>query len=145
MPLYYFNLKDSRGALIDPDGAEFPDDDAALAYGREVADELMLGREVQTRSWRLIVCDGERRPRFELLFASLDRSLNHLAPEMRANVERYYGNQAQLADAICNIHQTINQVRGTIAQSENKPYLAAINGVALIDTPRAPAVRDPIA
>ena len=48
----------------------------------------MSCREAQTRTWRLDVYDSNGGRIFELPFASIDPTLDHLAPEMRTTVER---------------------------------------------------------
>ena len=47
----------------------------------------MSGREAQTRSWRLDVYEDNNERIFEIPFVSIDRSLDHLVPELRTIVE----------------------------------------------------------
>jgi hypothetical protein len=128
MPLYYFNLKDVQGTHVDPDGTLLRDDSAALDHARQVAQELMQHREARTRSWRLQACDADRRALFELLFATLDHTMNELPPALRHDVETTSARTAGLSDAISNIRTTLHQIRGTLAKSERSPYLAALDG-----------------
>jgi hypothetical protein len=131
MPKYFFNLKHQGNIIHDLEGAELPDDAAAMAHARMVAAELMRHREPRMRGARLQVCDDDRIRCFDLLFASVDESIAHLAPELRTSVEVYYGNAASLTDAINDIRFTLLQVKGTIAKSNQAPYIAAIEGVRL--------------
>src|SRR5262245_19690696 len=100
MPLYFFNLKDGRGVIPDPDGTELGDDASARAHATEVARELLHRREKTCRAWRLQVCDAERRPLFEVLLAEADESLDHLSPELRTRLNTVYVKTGGLNDAI---------------------------------------------
>jgi hypothetical protein len=84
MPRYFFNLKDGRRIVPDPDGTELPDEDSARAHARQVVWELTRNCEQRTNSWRLAVCDGRGAPCFEVLFASVDESVTQLPHAMRA-------------------------------------------------------------
>jgi hypothetical protein len=74
MSLYYFILKTGRRTYPDTEGQEFPDDTAAQDYAEAVARELMRNRETDTAHWRIQVCDDHLQPRYEYLFADLDRT-----------------------------------------------------------------------
>lgn len=128
MPVYYFNLKDAYGIHVDPEGTELPDEAHALEHGRQVALELMQSRETRTRSWRLQVCDENRITVFELLFATVDRTMHRFAPSMRSTIEAVSARTAGLSDAIGDVRTTLHQIKGTLARSEGAPYLAALNG-----------------
>jgi hypothetical protein len=39
MPHYFFDIKDSK-RVVDPTGTEFPNDDAAIRYGEELAAKI---------------------------------------------------------------------------------------------------------
>jgi hypothetical protein len=132
MPCYFFNLKDGRRTIRDPDGTEFPDDSAARDHATRVARELMKNTESRTRAWRINVCDGDGMTRFELLFASIDDSIAHLSPDLRSSVEDVCGKTASLSDTINQVQTTLLQVRGTLAQAERAPYLAVLNGVRIV-------------
>ena len=49
--------------------------------------ELMDHRKTTTRSWRLDVYENGAEKVFEILFASIDETLNHLKPDNRKLVE----------------------------------------------------------
>ena len=125
---YYFNLKRRDGTLVDPDGLDLPDQTAAREYALQVMSELMRNANVRTRAWRLAVMDQDKQSCFELLFASYDDSMAHLPPEFRSSVEMACRRHASLMDAIVDVRTTMPQIRGTLARSDRKPYVAAEDG-----------------
>jgi hypothetical protein len=131
MPLYFFNLKTGEGTIRDPDGTDLPNEQAAWEHARLVACELMQHRQPQTNSWRIDVRDSVGRQCVDLLFASVDDSINHLRPELRSSVENLCAKSAALNETIHAVRSTLSQVMGTIARSEGGPYLAALDGVAV--------------
>jgi hypothetical protein len=128
MPSYYFNLKKREGTLLDADGTNLPDEAAARKHALHVMGELMRHANVRTRGWRLAVIDENRRTCFELLFASHDDSMAHLTPEWRTSVETICRRHALLTDAIVDVRTTMLQIKGTLARSDRRPYVAAENG-----------------
>lgn len=98
MPTYYFNLKGIQERYLDPYGTELADDAQAREHARQVALELMQGREGKTRSWRLEICDVTRSPIFELLFAKVDPTLTELPPNFRTTVEQACARTGALMD-----------------------------------------------
>jgi hypothetical protein len=128
MPSYYFNLKRREGTLLDADGTNLPDEAAARKHALHVMSELMCHANVRTRGWRLDVIDEHRRSCFELLFASHDDSMAHLSPELRTSVETICRRHALLTDAIVDVRTTMLQIKGTLARSDRRPYVAAENG-----------------
>jgi hypothetical protein len=131
MPRYFFSIKDDRRIVSDPEGTELPDEDSALAHACQVVSELTRNREQRTSSWRLAVCDGHGALCFELLFASVDESITRLPPAMRALVENACRNTALLKDEASQVRMTLRRLRGTMAQYDNAPYLASVNGMPL--------------
>jgi hypothetical protein len=128
MPLYTFKLISGFSPISDDIGIHAPDREHALAYGKEVAREVMRGCEVQTRSWRLDIIEDGRECIVEIPFATVDPTLDHLSPELRRLVER-------LCDSLRSWHETLNATRATMRESRalvalarGKPYLAANNG-----------------
>jgi hypothetical protein len=128
MPRYYFDLKKRDETLYDNDGADLPDEAAARDHALRVMSELMRNTNARTRSWRLAVMGQDRQSCFELLFASYDDSMAHLTPELRSSVELVCRRHASLTDAIVDVRTTMLQIRGTLARSESRPYVAADNG-----------------
>src|SRR5215471_6771083 len=87
MPTYTFRLLDDSGGVADDLGLRLADTKAAYGYARDVALELMDHREATTRSWRLDVYENGAEKVFEILFAGIDETLNHLKPDNRKLVE----------------------------------------------------------
>jgi uncharacterized protein DUF6894 len=80
MPLYFFNLRDATGLILDPDGTYFSDESSAREHARIVARELMHNPELDWRAWQLEVCDAERRPFFHQPFVEVDPLPAQLPP-----------------------------------------------------------------
>jgi hypothetical protein len=76
----------------------------------------------------MAVMDQGKQSCFELLFASYDDSMAHLPPEFRSSVEMACRRHASLMDAIVDVRTTMPQIRGTLARSDRKPYVAAEDG-----------------
>lgn len=131
MARYYFDLVDSHGRVLDPDGTELLNEASAREHAAVVARELMRHREFRTRHWRLFVSDGERLPCFTILFATVDDSLAHLSPALRESFETLSEKKASLNTAIHDVRQSIYQVRATLARADGAPYLASVSGVRL--------------
>lgn len=128
MPLYRFNLRDGEGLCADPDGVVLADQTAAMAYARQVAQELMRSCELKTRHWKLEVCDDTGVVLFETPFASVDHTLDHLSAELRLSVERLSEGMAGLAAAVSECRMTLFKSRAILACFDGKPYLASRNG-----------------
>lgn len=131
MSTYYFNLKDCRTTIPDSEGTVLSDDAAAREHAVVVAREAMRNNEVRTRNWRIQVCDSNRSPRFEILFASVDETIECLPTDIRRSVEDVSRKFASLSDAIADVKMTILQVRATLARTEGAPYLVAMDGLRL--------------
>ena len=134
MPTYTFKLRDGRGGLEDASGVTLPDRETALRYAHDVIHELMRSRELETRSWCLEVYEnGENdSPICEVPFASLDPSLDHLAPNFRTMVEGISERKRLLSDVIHTVKDTIQESRALVARARGKPYLASRFGRAVI-------------
>ena len=52
----------------------------------------------------------------------------HLTPELRTSVETICRRHALLTDAIVDVRTTMLQLKGTLARSDRRPYVAAENG-----------------
>lgn len=87
MPRYYFNLRDGTAGVSDPDGTSLPDYAAASERAAQLARELMRQSEVKRRHWQLDVCDERGKVLFNLPFAGVDRTIDHLRPRTRQLVE----------------------------------------------------------
>lgn len=132
MPLYTFELRDGAAPLTDSIGLHLPYRERALAYAKEVARELMQGREGQTRCWRLDVYENQGERVFEIAFAALDPTLDQLAPDLRNTMERLCGSYRSCREAIHAAQITMRESRALVALSRGKPYLAASAGEQII-------------
>jgi hypothetical protein len=87
----------------------------------------MRGREVQTRSWRLDVYEnGELIS--QIPFASVDPTLDHLGPRVRATVEASCATIRSARETVSAAHATMRESRALVARSRGKPYLAVERG-----------------
>lgn len=131
MATYYFDLQTGTGFIRDPIGTELADQEAARIHACAVARELMHRRESKSRHWRLFIRRNGEAPDFQVLFATVDQSMDMLGADVRRSVERISGNIAGLSEAISDLRLTLHQVRATMAKADAKLHLAAINGVRL--------------
>jgi|ERR1043165_6697256 hypothetical protein len=128
MPTYTFRLLDDSGGVADDLGLGLPDTKAAYSYARDVALELMDHREANTRSWRLDVYENGAEKLFEILFASIDETLNHLRPHNRKLVEMTAMRRRLLQDTLNAAWITYRESQALLARSQGKLYLAADHG-----------------
>jgi hypothetical protein len=131
MPTYTFKLQDGDAGLADETGVQLRDREQALQYAHSVIHELANRREAQTRLWQLDVYEN-KQPIFEIPFASLDPSLDHLNPAYRTIVEDAYDKQRSLRSALHAAQVTIQESRALVARSRGKPYLASRFGRSII-------------
>jgi len=122
MPRYHFNVINCDGTLLDPEGTELPDVEAAREHAHQVMAELMRNSGTRTRLWRLAVSDHNMLPCFECLFVSHDESIAHLTPELRSSVEKARRQEVALTDAIIDVRGSILQLRSTLARADAIPY-----------------------
>jgi|SRR5215472_6318163 len=125
MAVYHFNLRDGGAGIADTEGTELPSIDAAKAHATEVARELMRRKEPTKRTWRLDVIDGDGTPMFELPFAKVDPTLDHLAPDLRELVERLSESKRSLSETIFSSESLVLGIRAVDARRKGKPYIAA--------------------
>jgi hypothetical protein len=128
MPTYTFELKDGSCGIADETGVPLPDREHALRYAQDVARELMGGREPQTRFWRLDVYEDGGERIFEIPFVRIDRTLDHLVPELRTIMEGMCDRQRALKEAIYAACVTVRESRALMAMAHGKPYLATCAG-----------------
>ena len=128
MPTYTFRLLDDTGGVTDDLGVRLPDTKAAYGYACNVALELMDHREATTRSWRLDVYENRAEKLFEVLFASVDETLNHLKPDNRKLVEVTAMRRRLLQDTLHAAWITCRESQALLARSRGKLYLAADHG-----------------
>jgi hypothetical protein len=134
MPTYTFKLQDGCGGVEDETGVTLPDDDRAIRYAYDVVHELMRCRELETRSWCLDVYEGSKVdiPICEIPFASVDPSLDHLAPKLRTMVEAAAERMGGLREVIHSVRGTVEESRALVARARGKPYLASRFGKSVI-------------
>jgi hypothetical protein len=134
MAVYHFNLRDCGAGIPDLEGTELASVDAAKAHARVVARELMKSKEFKKRVWRLDVLDGDGARVFELPFATVDPTLDHLAPDLRLLVERLSESKRTLAETIFSSKSLSLGIRAAKARRNGKPYVAAWFG-RRVDSP----------
>jgi hypothetical protein len=132
LPTYTFRLRNDGRAVEDDAGIALADNASAYRYARAVARELMRRREVQTRYWLLEVYRDGEGPQFDVLFASVDPTLDHLRRELRSLVERVSEKKRALKDIVYAANLTLRESQSLLAQSRGKPYLIAENGETTI-------------
>lgn len=128
MPIYTFELSDGSSPVRDAAGVQLPDRVHAMAYGKQVVRELMQGRELSTRCWHLRICEGHGEEVFEITFAALDRTLDHLVPELRSMVVQLCDSCRSCRQAVHAARMTCREARALVAMSRGEPYLAATGG-----------------
>ena len=119
MPVYHFILKPIwKSPLIDRDGEELPDDTAAYAHAVEVAREIMRNREANCRSYRLEVRNENLETCFEILFASVDETLEDLPVDFRNPIIEAARNMASLNETVGQVRRTLSNARETVATAD---------------------------
>jgi hypothetical protein len=138
MPLYTFELQDGERPVGDETGMWFADREHALDHAHDVARELMVARETQTRTWRLDVFENGRRVE-EIPFAHVDRTLDHLDPALRSSVESWCDTLRDFRQQLSAARATVRESRALVARSRGKPYLATERGEPTIrESPTEP-------
>jgi hypothetical protein len=127
-PTYTFKLRDDSSGVIDNVGVALNDNASAYLYARTVARELMRCREIQTRYWDLEVYRDGEGPLFDILFATVDPTLDHLRRELRLLVEKVSGKKRALKDVMHVAHLTLRESQSLVARSRGRPHLIAENG-----------------
>jgi hypothetical protein len=132
MPTYKFKLSDDSGGVEDDFGVDLPNAEIAYRYACDVARELMDHRERRTRHWRLDVYEDNGEKVFEIPFAKLDQTLNHLRPDTRELVELCAQLIRLLKDVCYDASLARRESQALVARSRGKPYLAADHGRKVI-------------
>ncbi len=128
MPTYTFKLRSDAGWVADNVGATLADNASAYRYARCVARELMRCRELQTRCWLLEVYRDGQGPLFDILFANVDPTLDHLRRELRVLVEKANEKKRALKDVVHDIGLTVRESQALLARSSGRPHLISDNG-----------------
>jgi hypothetical protein len=132
MPRYTFKLKDDCNGVEDAAGVNLPNAEIAYRYASDVVRELMQAREPSTRSWQLDVYEGVQTKIFEILFAELDQTLDHLNAPMRNAVEHTARRIRSVKDTYQAASMTVREARSLVARSRGKPYLVTDRGRKVI-------------
>ena len=132
MPTYKFKLSDDSGGVEDDFGVSLPNAEIAYRYACDVARELMDHRERRVRHWRLDVYEDNGEKVFEILFAKLDQTLDHLRPDTRELVELSAQRIRSLKDVCYDASLTWRESQALVARSRGKPYLAVDRGRKVI-------------
>lgn len=127
MPIYTFALQDDERPIEDESGVWFADRERALDHAYEVVDELMKGRERDTRTWRLEVYEAGTRIE-EIPFARVDHTLDHLKPALRSAVEQSCDTLRSFKEAMAAARMTVRESRALVARSRGTLYLATESG-----------------
>lgn len=131
-PTYTFKLRDDSNGVVDNVGVALPDNASAYLYARTVARELMRCREIQTRYWDLEVYRDGEGPLFDILFATVDPTLDHLRRELRLLVENVSGKKRALRDVTHAAQQTLRESQSLVARSRGRPHLICEDGEVTI-------------
>ena len=132
MPKYKFKLSDDSGGVEDDFGVSLPNAEIAHSYACDVVRELMGRRERSTRHWRLDVYEDNGEKVFEIPFANVDQTLDHLRPDYRAAVEQCAQRIRSLKDVYYDAALTRRESQSLVARSRGKPYLATDRGRKVI-------------
>jgi len=132
MPRYTFKLNDDDHGVEDDFGVSLPNAEIAHSYACDVVRELMDRRELSTRHWRLDVYTDNGQKVFEIPFASVDQTLDHLRPNYRVAVEQCAQRIRSLKDVYYDATLTRRESQSLVARSRGKPYLAADRGRKVI-------------
>lgn len=129
MPLFYFMLKSKMDRVADEEGIELGDAVAAREHATAVARELMRNADVVQRFARIQVCDDYLVPLFDVVFAEVDPTIDHLEPTYRKVLERVARSTASFHDVLIQTRTSLAKVRETFAQVDR--LVAAAGGLVL--------------
>ena len=133
MPRYTFELQDGTCPVADGSGVWLANRQRAFDHAQAVARELMRGGEPKTRSWRLDVYEDDGLI-FEIPFATIDPTLDHLSQPMRRAVEASWESIHVAQQTISAARATMREAKALVARARGKPYLAAERGEPTIRT-----------
>jgi hypothetical protein len=135
MTTYFFDLLAQEGWIADDDGTSFSEVSAAMEHARVVAHELMRGAERSRRHWRLRVRDEKSVGFGELVFASVDPTLDNLRPRIRTLIENVSWGLGELTQRAIEMDGQRYEFRALLARLRRQPFLVATGGhrVATID------------
>jgi hypothetical protein len=117
MPTYTFKLKYDESGVEDENGVDLPNQQVAYCYACDVIHELTHRRELHTRHWQLEVYEDHHEKVFEIPFASLDPTLDHLTQEQRVLVEHGAQQIGAVKEAFYALSLTRQETHALIARS----------------------------
>jgi hypothetical protein len=123
MPRYFFSLRNGDGEIREGEGQDLDDTEVAIGHAKDVAQELMKNRELQTRHWQLHVQAETGEVLARLCFAQIDPTLDHLGPEWRQAVVDISNKCLALCEVTSALRNTVRQSRALLARSRGQPYL----------------------
>ena len=85
----------------------------------------MKRREVKKRAWQLEIRDDRGDALFEVPFAAVDPTLDHLDRPLRQMVEQMSDSRRKLAETVFNSQLTLRQMKAMRARAVGRPHLAA--------------------
>jgi hypothetical protein len=128
MPHYYFGLNTGTRLILDREGSELPDLNAARAQARAVACDVMRNDGRRTLSWLVQVTDAEHQLCFEVLFATAAEEMAYYPPHLQESLTHTATRVATLNDEIKSVWQSLGALKATLSRSDGLPYLAAVDG-----------------
>jgi hypothetical protein len=128
MEKYYIDLLTQDTLMIDAEGICVPDSSAALGHARQVACELMRGVECSRRSWRLRIRGENGVIIDELLFASVDSTLDCFGPHLRGLIESVSWELGELNETVIEMNIQRYQFRAFLAALNRRPFLVQSDG-----------------
>jgi hypothetical protein len=138
MKTYFFDLLAQEGWIIDRDGTSLPGVHAGLEHASTVARELMKGAERSRRHWRLRMRDEKSAGFGELLFASVDPTLDHVTPPVRTVIENVSWQLGELVQMVIRLDRQRYEYRAFWARLNRRPFLVAIGDRRVASIPAVP-------
>src|SRR3974390_1749984 len=123
MPRFHFHLRADVTIHRDLEGSECSDHATARSHAIDVAVELMRNAECERRHWSICVADADGQALFDIFFADVDATLDHLPADWRGLRTETSRNYAGLVDALCAARATRTESRMLIAQARRRPQL----------------------
>jgi hypothetical protein len=127
-PMFYFHLRKGQSVVADDEGEDLPGAWAARTHAVRVARELMRGRELQTRHYRLDVIDERGGVVTEVPFAAVDPTLSHLRGDLRELIVRLSQTRREFCETLAEADQLMLELRAMRARSQGGPYLITSDG-----------------
>jgi hypothetical protein len=128
MPTFHFALRHDGRRVADLEGTELPDKTAAHEYACEVARELMAHSECRRRHWRIEVYDEAEALISDVLFATVDPTLEGLEWRLRDQIVLLAENMAVAKTLAFQSRLIVLHSQAFAARAARKPFLAAKEG-----------------